>query len=194
MLPTPKLYVFYNGTEHEVEEKILYLSKSFTGEGDIEVKVRMVNINYGHNEELLKTCRQLGEYSWFIAEIRYNTNVLLMNLSDAIDSAIMKMPEDFSIKELIVKHQMEVKGMLFSEAETEFEMNKLKNQITREITEEIAKNNYEEGHKDGYIKGCKEQRGKERDHIINLLLENGSDKRLIELIKNDSYLKEQPEE
>ena len=84
--------------------------------------------------------------------------------------------------------------MLFSEAETEFEMNKLKNQITREITEEIAKNNYEEGHKDGYIKGCKEQRGKERDHIINLLLENGSDKRLIELIKNDSYLKEQPEE
>ena len=193
MLPTPKLYVFYNGTEHEVEEKILYLSKFFTGEGDIEVKVRMVNINYGHNEKLLKTCRQLGEYSWFIAEIRYNTNVLLMNLSDAIDSAIMKMPEDFSIKELIVKHQMEVKGMLFSEAETEFEMNKLKNQITREITEEIARNNYIEGHKDGYIKGCKEQRGKERDHIISLLLENGVDKRLIELIKNDSYLKEQPE-
>ena len=180
MLPTPKLYVFYNGTEHEVEEKILYLSKFFTGEGDIEVKVRMVNINYGHNEELLKTCRQLGEYSWFIAEIRYNTNVLLMNLSDAIDSAVMKMPEDFSIKELIVKHQMEVKGMLFSEAETEFEMNKLKNQITREITEEIAKNNYEEGRKE------------ERDHIITLLLENGVDKRLIELIKNDSYLKEQP--
>ena len=84
--------------------------------------------------------------------------------------------------------------MLFSEAETEFEMNKLKNQITREITEEIARNNYIEGHKDGYIKGCKEQRGKERDHIISLLLENGVDKRLIELIKNDSYLKEQPEE
>ena len=62
-----------------------------------------------------------------------------MNLSEAIDDAIKKMPDDFSIKEIIVKHQMEVKGMLFSEAETEFEMNKLKNYYARIAVEEALK-------------------------------------------------------
>ncbi len=138
-LPTPKLYVFYNGTQEEDEERILYLSDSFTGEGDIEVKVKMVNINYGHNEQLLNMCSQLKEYSWFIAEIRYNTNIRSMSLSEAIDDAIMKMPDNFSIKEIIVKHQMEVKGMLFSEAETEFEMNKLNNYYARIAVEEALK-------------------------------------------------------
>ncbi|MCR5095927.1 MAG: hypothetical protein K6A70_04230 [Erysipelotrichaceae bacterium] len=51
----------------------------------------------------------------------------------------MKMPDNFSIKEIIVKHQMEVKGMLFSEAETEFEMNKLKNYYARIAVEEALK-------------------------------------------------------
>ena len=180
-LPAPKLYVFYNGTEQEDEEKILYLSDSFNGEGDIEAKVRMVNINYGHNEQLLHTCRQLGEYSWLIAEIRYNTNSQFMSLSEAIDNAIMKMPENYSIKDVIEKHQVEVKGMLFSEAETEFEMNKLKNQFKREIAEEIAKDNYEKG------------REEERERIKLLLLEKGADKEMIDLIDKSSMLKEHTE-
>ncbi len=30
----------------------------------------MLNINYGHNKELLNACRPLGEYAWFIEKIR----------------------------------------------------------------------------------------------------------------------------
>ena len=37
---------------------------------DIEVKVRMININYGHNEEMLRKCKPLGEYAWFVAQVR----------------------------------------------------------------------------------------------------------------------------
>ena len=33
---------------------------------DIEVKVRMININHGHNREMLSKCRPLGEYAWFV--------------------------------------------------------------------------------------------------------------------------------
>ncbi len=117
-----------------MKKKTLYLSDSFSEEGDIEVKVRMVNINYGHNKQLLNMYRQLKEYSWFVAEIRYNMNRRSMSLSEAIDDTIMKMSEYFSINK-IVKHQMEVKGMLFSEAETEFEMNKLKNYYARVYAE-----------------------------------------------------------
>ena len=48
-LPTPKLVVFYNGTADKEDEIILRLSDSFSEsvEADIEVKVRMININHG---------------------------------------------------------------------------------------------------------------------------------------------------
>ena len=58
-LPIPKLVVFYNGEDEKEDETI-----------DIEVKVRMVNINCGRSETLLSACRPLWEYSWFIGQIR----------------------------------------------------------------------------------------------------------------------------
>ena len=71
-LPTPKLVVFYNGTRNQPDEKILRLSDAYE-EGfdpDIEVRVRMININYGKNENLLAKCKPLSEYSWFVHEVR----------------------------------------------------------------------------------------------------------------------------
>ena len=71
-LPVPKLVVFYNGTKKEPEETILRLSDALPegSDPDIEVKVRMININYGQNEELFKKCKPLAEYSWFVHEVR----------------------------------------------------------------------------------------------------------------------------
>lgn len=39
-------------------------------EPDIKVRVRMVNINYGHNQELMEACEPLGEYAWLVGQIR----------------------------------------------------------------------------------------------------------------------------
>ena len=68
--------VFYNGTDAQPDELILQLSDSFPESkksfSDIEVRVRMININYGHNKELLAACRPLKEYSWLVDEIRQN--------------------------------------------------------------------------------------------------------------------------
>lgn len=71
MLPAPKFVVFYNGTQDEPDEKILKLSDSFpkATDSDIEVRCRMVNINYGRSQELVSACKPLNEYSWLIAEI-----------------------------------------------------------------------------------------------------------------------------
>ena len=49
-LPTPQCVVFYNGTQREPEEQILNLSDAFINkdrEADLELRVRMLNINYG---------------------------------------------------------------------------------------------------------------------------------------------------
>ena len=76
-LPIPKLVVFYNGKKEQPDEMILKLSDSFPegSDADIEVKVRMLNVNVGRNRLLLEACKPLGEYSWLVDEIRRNKTI-----------------------------------------------------------------------------------------------------------------------
>ncbi len=120
-LPAPKLVVFYNGTDEQEDETILKLSDSFPAgaDFDIEVKVRMLNVNYGRNRKLLEACKPLGEYAWIVREVRRNKSQ--EDLPSAIDRAISDMPDDFVIKPFLTAHRAEVKGMLlteYNEAET----------------------------------------------------------------------------
>ena len=115
-LPVPKLVVFYNGTREQPDEMILKLSDAFPEEADsdIEIKVRMINVNYGRNQELLNTCKPLQEYSWLTNEIRENKRKG-ESLDSAVDHAILSMPDDFVIKSLLMAHRAEVKDMLLTE-------------------------------------------------------------------------------
>ena len=115
VLPAPRLITFYNGLYNEPDERILKLSDSFTKgvKGDIEVTVRMLNINYGKNKTLLDACKPLKEYAWFIAEIRKNQKT--MDIMNAVDKAINNMPVDFEIKPFLEAHKSEVQGMLLTE-------------------------------------------------------------------------------
>ena len=113
-LPVPKLVVFYNGERETEDETILRLTDSFPEdvrrESDIEVKVRMFNINYGRNKELLDACRPLAEYAWFVREIRKNRKI--HSTETAVDMAIDVMPDDYSIKVFLKVHRAEVSNML----------------------------------------------------------------------------------
>ena len=113
-LPVPKLVVFYNGERYTEDETILRLTDSFPedvrGESDIEVRVRMLNINYGRNKELLDACRPLAEYAWFVREIRKNRKT--HSTETAVDMAIDAMPDDYSIKVFLKVHRAEVSNML----------------------------------------------------------------------------------
>ena len=123
-LPMPRLVTFYNGTEGE-EDKILRLSDAFEPDGedmepDIEVKVHMININYGHNTELMKACRPLAEYAWLVDQIRENRKTGL-EIGEAVDKAIDDMPMDYAIRMFLIGNRAEVKGMCiteYNEAET----------------------------------------------------------------------------
>jgi len=122
-LPIPKLVVFYNGTEGK-EDRILKLSDAFETKGqavesDIEVKVRMININYGQNRKLLGACRPLEEYAWLVKHIRENHED--MDIENAVDKAIDEMPADYVIRPFLIGNRAEVKGMCiteYNEAET----------------------------------------------------------------------------
>lgn len=93
-------------------EKILRLSDAYDGEGDLEVTVTMLNINYGKNRELMDACKPLKEYAWLVNEVRQNPKG---DLDETIDAAIDNMPKDFVIRDFIIGHRTEVKGMFLTE-------------------------------------------------------------------------------
>ena len=123
-LPCPKCVCFYNGTEEQPEEMILSLSNAFlTGESNIEVKVRMLNINYGKNKALMEACKPLYEYSGD------------KDIEKAVDQALDKLPDDFLIKKFLLMHRAEVKGMFL----TEYDEEKILAQERQEVSSDMLK-------------------------------------------------------
>ena len=121
-LPVPKLVVFYNGSDDRPSEEILQLSDAFPpdlrGESDIQVRVKMININREKQHALLESCEPLSEYSWIVNSIRTNEDLFKdedQALSMAIDKTIDDLPEDFIIRPYLEAHRAEVKGMLLTE-------------------------------------------------------------------------------
>lgn len=72
-IPTPELYVFYNGRDDLPLKQELKLSDAFSEKRDtiyVEVFVQVINVNYEKGARLLKECRLLKEYSILIYKIR----------------------------------------------------------------------------------------------------------------------------
>ncbi len=72
-IPVPRFVVFYNGKEAQPKEKVLRLSdlyEAHEGDPDLELVVRQININPGHNEDILKKCESLGGYMTFVNKVR----------------------------------------------------------------------------------------------------------------------------
>lgn len=112
--PTPKCVCFYNGTDNKQDRIILSLADAFKKDSkpDIEVKVTMININYGYNKDLLNACKPLNEYAWFVDKVRNSkTNIF----EEAIDMALAEMPDDFLIKPFLMANKAEVKHMCITE-------------------------------------------------------------------------------
>ena len=106
-LPAPRLVCLYEGRENSSieDETVLSLETAFN-EGavsDISVKVKMLNINQGHNGELLEACRPLRDYSQFIYETRnyidskksdiMSDKEINSLMTEAIVDAIEKLPD-----------------------------------------------------------------------------------------------------
>jgi len=71
-LPTPSFYLLYNGRASYPKEQVLKLSNSYLdvkAENSLELKVRMININYGQSN-LLEKSKGLKEYAYFVHLIR----------------------------------------------------------------------------------------------------------------------------
>lgn len=127
-IPTPRFLVFYNGMDKKVQDKeVLKLSSMYeneTDEPDLELKVTMLNINAGHNKELLENCHILGEYAQYVDRVRkYATK---MDLNHAVERAITECIQEGILTEFLQRNRAEVFKVSIFEYDKEKEEKKLR--------------------------------------------------------------------
>ena len=152
-IPTPQYIVFYNGTTNMPDRKELRLSDAFqqpTEQPDIEVVAHMLNINYGHNKELMERCRKLKEYAQFIDIIRHylKENEHWSN-EQAISKAIDDCIKNNILRDILQKERLRVMASILSE----FDEVGYKEMIRQEAYEDA----YEEGHEAGLEEGREQE-------------------------------------
>lgn len=117
-LPSPNYIVFYNGTADEPDSRTLRLSDSFIKqdgeEACLECIATMLNINFGHNQQLMEACHELYEYSYLVEQVRLGTRSGLI-LPDAIDQAVEHCIEHNILKSFLLHHRAEVTNMILKE-------------------------------------------------------------------------------
>ena len=126
-IPAPKFMVFYNGTDAVDDRVELRLSNAYehlAGEPDLELKVLMLNVNEGHNKELMEQCQTLKEYAIYVARVRKYTSE--MNLNDAVARAIGECIKEGILVEFLRKKRSEVNMVSILEYDKEWEEKKLR--------------------------------------------------------------------
>ena len=126
-IPAPKFVVFYNGTdtlEDTVELKLSSAYEHLDGEPDLELKVILLNINEGHNKELMEHCQILKEYAIYVARVR--KYAAEMKLEDAVNKAIEECMKEGVLADFLQKNRSEVKMWSILEYDQEVEEKKLR--------------------------------------------------------------------
>lgn len=152
-IPTPHYIVFYNGKKECDDVFTQRLSDAFEDdtEGCIEVTVRVINVNYGRNLELLQKCPSLYGYAYFVSSVRHNLEY--MELEEAVSCAVDECIEKNILKDFLLEQKAEVVAMSIYEYNEEY----------------VKRVTYEEGMEEGYAKGRSEGRAEGRSRLVNLI-------------------------
>ena len=139
-IPLPSFVIFYNSVKSQPDRTEFLLSELFhptTGQPALELKAVMLNINKGHNQELMNACHTLRDYSEYVARIR--TYSAEMPLTDAVEKAITECIHENILRDFLLKNRAEAKAMSIYEYDEE--------KTLRMFREE----GYEDGERNGKI-------------------------------------------
>lgn len=147
-IPFPVYLVFYNGSMEEPERKEILLSDLFIQNGKglqpaLECTALLLNINVGHNQELMEKCRILKEYAQFIHTIRSKISVGLP-FQEAVENAVDDCISQNILSEILRKNKAEVIDMIL----TEYDEN--------EFREFLKEDSWKKGHEAGIQTGIRE--------------------------------------
>ena len=111
-IPLPSFVIFYNGVQSQPDKSEFLLSELFhptTDEPALELKAVMLNINKGHNQELMNACHTLRDYSEYVARIRTYSDEL--PFADAVKKAITECIQENILRDFLLKNRAEAKAM-----------------------------------------------------------------------------------
>ena len=159
-LPVPEFYVFYNGKDDYPTESVMKLSDAFMQIDDysklknqlenanypLEISVKVININVDKENQILKRCEALKEYSEFIEQVRFNIeNAVSEPFTTAIKQAIKK----GFLSDYLNRKSTEVQNMLLAEYDYDTDIAVQR----REAREEGIKYGFAIGEKAGEERG-----------------------------------------
>lgn len=142
MIPSPKFIVFYNGREALPERMEFRLSDHFMlreKEPSLELKVTLLNINPGMNEELKERCPSLREYMQYVERVREYAED--METDAAVERAVDECIAEGILEEFLQNQKAEVVKMSIYEYDEEREL-----KLIREDERELGR---EEGREEG---------------------------------------------
>lgn len=100
--------MIYNQNKEEMPDRLeMKLSDSFLEKEEepaLELTVVMLNINKGHNKELLDSCKTLRDYVEYTDRVRRYAKV--MDLADAVERAITNMDQTVVLDGLLNEYQL----------------------------------------------------------------------------------------
>ena len=161
-IPAPNFIEFYNGSTVISDCTELRLSSAFeclTGEPKLELIVTVLNVNEGHNADLMQHCNTLNEYAQYVARVRlYAAD---MSLDQAVERAVDECIREGILAEFLTCNRNEVISMSIFEYDKELEEKKL-----RKAEYEAGFSEGEKyGHETGFSEG--EKYGIERGTFLN---------------------------
>ncbi|MCL2015371.1 MAG: hypothetical protein FWG68_03885, partial [Defluviitaleaceae bacterium] len=142
-IPKPEFVVLYNGKTRRPEQETIRLSDAFieTGEtlGNLELEVKVYNINKGMNEELMSKCRVLREYSEFVAELR-KFEKIHKNYDTAVEETVKYCISNNILEKFLREHGGTVMSILVYDEK-----------LAMEAAIEDARDAWEEGREEGWV-------------------------------------------
>ncbi|MDR1211257.1 MAG: Rpn family recombination-promoting nuclease/putative transposase [Spirochaetaceae bacterium] len=177
-IPRPEFFVLYNGTAPYPDEQVLRLSDLFpdptslglSGKENpaLDLAVRVININEGRNEEIVRRCTVLNGYSAFVARVREYEKEL-GNKEEAMKAAIKYCREHDILKEFLERHSSEVMNMLL----TEWNWDDALAVRYEEGLETGLETGLEKGREEGKLEGREEGKEEGREEIARNALARG---------------------
>ena len=175
-IPVPQMIVFYNGDDTMPEELQLKLSDAYMeAEGirpAMECVARVININYGHNKDLMRKCERLEEYSRFI-QILNECKQKEKDIKKATYMAVEQGIAEGILEDILIRQKAEVCAMILTEYNEKRHMKTL----------------YQDGYDSGYGNGYESGKLEEQKKMIRYFLKKDmSEKEIMEILGCDNEL------
>ena len=127
-MPLRDLFYIFNEYQKLVVQKSLYSSayECQTDEPNLELRVTVLNVNEGHNQELMEHCQTLKEYAQYVAKVRKYTSLGELSLEEAVECAVEECIKEGILAEFLIQNRAEVISMSIFEYNKDEEEKKLR--------------------------------------------------------------------